>query len=75
VPLAALLVGKNHCGEAVLLLQRALAALDDEGNAIDRPQVLLLLDACGSDVDQGSGKQSVDPCTALRALPGVEVES
>lgn len=77
VPLAAFLIGRNRCGEAVPLLHDALAELDaDTANAepISRPQIQLLLGACGSTTEPAAAVSLAQACRSLLALPGADVD-
>jgi len=78
VPLAAFLIGKGRCNEAVPLLENSLDESGDETASADpvaHPQMLLLLEACGPIVGRQPGKHPVDACSALLSLPGVEADS
>ena len=76
IPLADLLVGEKHCGEAVPLLRGALTSLDEDTDPLWRPEANLLLGRClVLSGDRVQGGELLGAAQAeLRALAGVDMD-
>jgi tetratricopeptide (TPR) repeat protein len=75
IPLADFLIGMQRCGEAVTLLQSAIAEFGDNSERFDpvwQPEAQLLRGQCLGGAS-GAAQQAVAR-KALRALPGIEVD-